>query len=637
MKFASEIGFLERQQRLDGSILGKASADPSDFSNFRTQPTIFFSALILECLRNIPGATKLRCGLTDSLLANRSEGWSWNYWLRSSRAHSEQPYPDDLDDTCCSLSALYHYNPDLLDGKVASLLVQQLLTNETQPGGPYETWLIDKSAKPEWHDIDIAVNANIGYCLSLLGVSLPGLDSYIASGLASHKLSSKYYCGDIPVIYFLTRWYRGTHSKYLQNKVRKYTIAYQSLNALELALIITSALHCDFEQSTIQPLVNNLYALQEHDHWPAAAFYGEPAIEGVPYYAGSEALTTAFALEALQAFNKSSQQPVSPRPHRRHLPRHLQIELPTSDLKDTYQQLLRRIAKTDCDGQITRIASLTANALDMDIQALVTERLNAASIHGWMAYTIYDNVWDQQANPLQLGVANSSLRHSQHLFVSAVPNATDYHKLVNKTLITVDAANTWEAHHARATVDGNSIRLRSLPDYGRTDNYGQLAARSWGHMLAAAGAYQAVGYTVDSQEQSALRDFFHHFLVARQLNDDAHDWEVDLRHGHLSAVVCMLLKDVGSVDLQQDIEVLRQQFWQTTIDQVADRIYTHLDMATAALAGCPFKDASVFLGWLSELCSATDQAIAQRDQTLDFITAFAPSAGATDGLEGLRQ
>ncbi len=69
-----------------------------------------------------------------------------------------------------------------------------------------------------------------------------------------------------------------------------------------------------------------------------------------------------------------------------------------------------------------------------------------------------------------------------------------------RTLDTVDAANTWEYLHARATVNNNVITYISLPDYG---DYRQLAERSWGHMLAASGVLCLAGYDLTSGRQRA--------------------------------------------------------------------------------------------------------------------------------------
>ena len=54
-----------------------------------------------------------------------------------------------------------------------------LLSTETTVGGPYRTWLVPPDSEPVWLDVDIAVNSNVAYFLTLLAVTLPKLSRFI--------------------------------------------------------------------------------------------------------------------------------------------------------------------------------------------------------------------------------------------------------------------------------------------------------------------------------------------------------------------------------------------------------------------------------------------------------------------------
>jgi hypothetical protein len=618
------LNFLKTNQSSDGSFVVKASAAADDFSSYRRHPSVFFSALILECLHGIEDTKTITTQLANFLLANKSEHWTWNYWMRGVDATVSQTYPDDLDDTVCALAALQHYQPQLIDGTVLGVFAQALTACETAVGGPYQTWLINHQVYPVWEDVDVAVNANIGYFLSLRSVRLPGLEKYLDDSLDRDLLKSSYYCGEIPTIYFLSRWYKGVAQDRLKAKIIEQINECSQLSAMMLSLVISSALRTGFSRRTITPLISRLLAMQIDDHWEAAALYGEPAIAGIAYYAGSEALTTAFAIEALTAFQASGS---ATKTHKtisvdRVLLRQLskaRQQLPDSDLGTAYDRFVSSVLTHDSDMQVSGMSSLTAQALGIKLPLKALAALNLASLNGWVAYTIYDNLLDGEPVQDLIGVANFALRQVSAQFATALPEHSAFQKLVGKTLNTVDAANSWELRHARAVVTGTTITITALPDY---NNYDQLAARSWGHMLAACGTLCLAGYVLNCTGQAALRQFFRHYLIARQLNDDAHDWEEDLRQGQLSSVVCLLISAATVITLPNDLEALRLKFWEQIIDTVTDLITQHCQLAKQALENCPFADTTIYQSWLNAIEQATESALAQRHDTQNFIIAY---------------
>ncbi len=152
----------------------------------------------------------------------------------------------------------------------------------------------------------------------------------------------------------------------------------------------------------------------------------------------------------------------------------------------------------------------------------------------------------------------------------------------------LDAASAWEVVHCRAIVKTNRIRIKSLPDYG---DYWQLADRSIGHTIAALGVLFAGGFKSTSPTTRALRSFFKHYLIARQLNDDAHDWEEDLKHGHINAAAVLILQKYFElhgitkkvIDLQKDGDLLRSIMWNGVIIDICDQIDRQVKMAQNAL------------------------------------------------------
>src|ERR1035437_7969602 len=103
MSLSDELSriILEDQEK-DGSFLSNSVPVASPFGQTgRTHRTSFFTALIANCLANTdkPELMTAAGRAVDYLLTQNSPSWSFNYWARDSTEASQQPYPDDWDDT----------------------------------------------------------------------------------------------------------------------------------------------------------------------------------------------------------------------------------------------------------------------------------------------------------------------------------------------------------------------------------------------------------------------------------------------------------------------------------------------------------------------------------------------------------
>ncbi len=620
------LAWLAKQQSSNGSFGGQASASIGPFRAVKRHPTVFFTSLILTCMEMIEGSERVSARAAHYLQSQQSPIASWNYWQRGSALARSHPYPDDLDDTACALLGLTIYDSWLVDGDILARFAKLLIANEVAPGGPYRTWLVQPELYKQWGDIDVAVNANIGGLLARHDVRLPGLVAYFDKLLIANVLHSPYYVGDVPILYFLARWYRGSQRLRLKQLIGNRLKGSATTDSLTLALLISAGCSVGLPTGLLRRAEQRLMDLMEGDHWPAEALYVDPVIDGTQYYAGSAALTTAFALEALAKFEQHTQQ--KPVKIRAATPVNATVahalaeahNLPAG-LRTAYRRAVTTIGNQDSQQQITAMASLTAAAYGEHLKQELLEHLNLASLDGWIAYSIYDDFLDNEGQPDELAIANHALRQTTHHYHAALPKHTGFQNLVSQTLDTIDAANHWEARRARGRIDQEQLHYE-LPSYGR---YAQLADKSLGHMLSACGTLLAAGYTLDSSQLRQLQRFFRHFLIARQLNDDAHDWETDLRHGHLSAVVSLLLSDYsprGPIDILGEQSALRQHFWQVTIEKVGALITAHIDTARRALTQSGMRNDTVFVGWLKALQTASEQAVTGSQETKKFIHAY---------------
>jgi hypothetical protein len=302
------------------------------------------------------------------------------------------------------------------------------------------------------------------------------------------------------------------------------------------------------------------------------------------------------------------------------------------------------------------IAHSTGRAEELESELLV--QLGQTSLLGWIAYTIFDDFLDEEGDPEALPVATWALRRFVRIFRSCLSDSVQqaaFSQLVDEVITTMDAANTWEVSETRVTVEerrgdlgvelgddggGGSelgddrggeryleLERVKLPEYRDLE---RLSHRSLGHALAPLAVLLELGFAVESAEVAALREYFHHYLIARQLNDDAHDWRADLRQGHLNAVTVMILQDeafadsdLSSMPLSELIPQMEKVFWKRTIEEVHAAVVEHATAAKQIIADTElFVDEEVFAKFLLSAERGMAQAVRERDTAQEFLEVY---------------
>ena len=561
------LDFLATQQRKDGGFASDSSPSPTAWQAKYNYQTSFVPSLILSCLAKIPQASKLRQNLSKFVLVQKSPGWSFNYWARTSSARRKFPYPDDLDDTFCALIGLHRHDPTIVDEKALVQIINLLIASETTAGGPYRTWL---TADPEWQDIDIAVNTNIARFLALSGSPSPPLLSYLEAKIKAADYASDYYPTNFPVWYYLA----PVCPAHYKSKLKQAIVAAPETNSLQQALALSAL--CQLKAAPASLAKQLLDGQNPDGSWPAAAFCLDPSRKGKKHYHGAAALTTAFAIEALQAYQKPAtnhQQPANTQATdlQQHIVKRagFDLSLLAPDLRRSANTMLQKVLAADQDHKITLLPYYFSRSLVTPIatRPFFYQRLGLANLYGWLAYTIYDDFIDEEAAPGLLSVANWAMRLSLDNFRQALPHDHAFQTRVGQTFTVIDEANAWEVAHCRS--------LTKLPDYGKRP---KLAERSLGHTLTPQAILRQAGYGLESRMVIALQQSMHHYLIARQLDDDAHDWQADLKKGHISYVVGQLLQD--------DPQQAQQTFWHHTLPAVCTTMQDHLHLARIELAQC---------------------------------------------------
>ncbi len=635
--------YLSTIQQPDGSFLSFSSPDIHNFIGTRGYHSPFAAALILSCLHNSgnsPSLLDVKQKLVTFLLSQRSQYWSFNYWKRGSPEAKKQPYPDDLDDTFCALSALYTVDQGLLDGQAMAHIIQLLTATEVHEGGPYRTWLVSENAETIWKDVDIAVNSNIAYFLSLQDIELPNLTLFIESAIDQKEFSSPYYPNEYAVLFYLSQFYRGEKKALL----KKYLITKRKKdsswgNPLQTALAVLSLLRWGASPNLLEKSIALLVSQQSNGYWKPYGFCIDPMQGGVTQYSGSAALTTAFCVAAIASYTDltKKKRAVKENPMKgardlfyaqvvkktRQEFLHLQNELKTEALI-----CLEKTISKDMDKQIILLPyywkqSLGENGGNIPEELLL--QLSMASLLGWIAYTAYDNFLDGEGDLRSMSVANFSLRRLTTLFDSVLPDNRGFQELFHSIMNDLDSANSWEIAHCRVTIMDEILYIKDfqVPQFGSKK---QLAQKSLGHALGAVAILCSLGYTKKSPEMKHLLSFFINYLIARQLNDDAHDWEDDLRKGQINAVGALLLQKAGITnDIAMNVLVPQMQelFWYNILPSVSQEIIRYTQIARKSLQKISLvQDMRVFEEILVSLEQSAQKALAEQHNAVLFLNTY---------------
>lgn len=640
----SGIDFLTGSQREDGSFPGFVSAS-KDFDRSEENQSVFPACLILSSLNSLPGSKeleKIKNKAAKFLLSQKSDFWSWNYWKRNSSDSRATPYPDDLDDTCCAVSALIGHNPELVSVKAVAKAVNLLAYCESKEGGPYYTWITSPDADKSWKDIDLAVNSNIAFFLSLQEVTLPSLVAFAEKAIASEKYDSPYYHSPYAVIYFISRWYKGKKKDKVVSYLLKKRLKNHSWgNPLETALAVSALINLGCKMESVEESLVSILENRANGKWRAYPFVVEKIKGKQKYYSGSAELTTAFCLEALSKFSALSDSMARKRKagtdNEAEKMRKKIIELTDrrfsafdSEMATDFSSVRKKMLKGDGANRLMLLPYYFQKSLkkQQSIDEKIIVELCAAGLYGWMAYTIYDDFFDNEGSSKLLPLANICLRELVSIYQKNFSKDEKFLKFFEITMDKIDAANAWETRNCRTKIFGSRLTIpERLPDYG---NMERLADRSIGYALGPAAVLYMHTGKIESPEIKNLMAFFENYIIARQLNDDAHDWEVDLKKGQLSPAVVSVLKKYSGrrknkkeSDLKKETKELQKIFWHEVIQEVCGKSIFHVKKVGRHLrkiAGV--KDKTVFEAMLASVEKSAKEALAEQKEMLEFLEEY---------------
>lgn len=616
------LRYISLQQQENGGFLASTG-----------QPVTFYASLILCALEHCEDekAVSIKSRGSAFLLREKNPDWSFRYWQKDSAQASEIPYPSDLDDTFAALKALSICRPETLTEKSWHAIVALLLENEQAPGGPYQTWCLpDRSAA--WHDVDIVVNSSIASFLLRFDIFLPGLQDFFDAAIASGDLRSKYYHDDITILHFLSKAYCGSNSSALKNLLLQLNDHGVWSSPFSTALAVTALLFLGEPADSLHPAIEYILASETNGTWPDEPFFIESRQANTLIYSTCSAYVSACCIEALGAYERAL----------------LKNSSDHGKISSDEKAFVARVT-SECKQRLSGSSSLIRAQLDRALHMLAAKdprsevmllsyklfqhgatqhkdkslscRLAAATTLGWIGYTVIDKTLDGEKTIEQLPFAIKCIRESANMFQSI---AGDRKAVTQDIFDDIENAVLWEHGQCSLAKNGTALMLpKILPSYG---NYAVLAEKSLGFALPAIVFCYQHG---DHVQAKIFEQFFRHYLIARQLNDDAHDWLEDLQNGFLNSISIDIvaqwqcLKNTQEINIEKEEDILQALFWETGIDAACADIARHCRKARAALRHITvLADTDFLKAMIAPLEQSATRAISERDKARAFLAAM---------------
>ncbi len=303
------------------------------------------------------------------------------------------------------------------------------------------------------------------------------------------------------------------------------------------------------------------------------------------------------------------------------------------DLRKIALSEIKKTIKKNHDKQMTLISYYFQLALGRKGQMITSDFIilaGLANVFYWTAFIIYDDFWDEdeKAIPQILPAANLYARHYIDFYTHLFPENNEFRNFFNNLMDKLDTANTWETVYCRTKViDSKFIIPEKLPNF---KNYDLKFYPASGQILGPIALMLKSGFNLNSPEVSGVTIFFKNYLIAMQINDDAHDWLEDMKRGHLSTVVVMLIQDWQQkypqrqeIDLINDLEKLQELFWFNTVKNASELTLLYTKRAGAALNNLSFlEDRAPLEHYINITKNTALKALSEQQKSLNFLKEF---------------
>jgi hypothetical protein len=514
----------------------------------------------------------------------------------------------DLTTIFMTMSALSRHQPDLIDGKLIAHAAQRLVASETAVGGPYAN---------QGESVELSVQLAIALCMQQLGTMLPKVLAVIKKEIRPHSFMAQGAGG------YLRAWYAASLTdpdvrQLITEQLLRHRVdgKWGSFTATLLARLILDNTQ---PEAVSTSTLSSLSTEQLPDgSWEAGSL---PEFSA----AGGRLFVTILMVQQPLRYTKKG-----PSAYDREALQIIQacqrkLNRLSAPLSATSKEMLQEVAKVDAEHEITLLPYFFNQALQTPLATIDQLRLlGQANVFAWMAYVIYDDFLDDEGDPRLLSTANVAHRFALSCYDQIVEHDAVQLDWVDSIFTELDAANAWEIANCRFNVSDNCITIRQIPDFGDRDI---LAQRTAIHTLGAQIILYQHGLSPESVKGRQIKQAYRHYLIARQLNDDVHDWLKDLQAGQISYVVAVILHKMelsrGEAKLDKLLQQARHVFWQEALPEIAQTALEHILLSRQLFETSGLlRRTNAIYDFLDNMATVMRDGLAKRQQGLDFLTVF---------------
>lgn len=485
----------------------------------------------------------------DSLLLHGTEKYSFNYFVNKTKL------PNDLDDTALCLSALKKSLPKTrLNPKYFLKIVNQ----ESAPAGPYHTWF--EHEKNSWQDIDIFVNANLVYFLSLNDIRVKKTEEFIESKILRRDVFSKYYFNTLFLYYFYSRFLSTLKvMDYRKKQVIKFiikdieSIKKDSLENMILSNLTLLWLDQDLDKKCIE---NVTKFSKPNGSYPLIPICYDYKFKNQEVFAGSEIITTSLVIEMLSLYSskydkrdlvnlkdRSKDNFIKEQQHTKITDLISRSKLKT-DLKRVYSLLDLNLLSLDSPAKISQSINRELNQNQLDFLINVSVSLHFF----WTAYSYYDDIIDNQKNSTLLPVVNELMNIGWHNLIVTTSIDTKFYDELCSAFTTSHTAYKKE-------VSKRNVSVKELPD--KLEVYYVIIKHILNHLKVPSTKF--------------IITILKNIYILKQLNDDMHD-VIEDRKTNRKTFVTQFLSEF--VDEEKDEYIL---FWEKVFPQIHNICEKHYE------------------------------------------------------------
>jgi len=457
------------------------------------------------------------------------------------------------------LIALWQYKPACVTGEHLAATLRRLIAAERVVGGPYDFKNVDT----------VPINAQVALFMRLVAKPLPNVDAFLAQAIDDGQFGDSR-LNRVGLLHLLVQ--AGMTPKLVAYIKSCWTgKLWQTPLGIATALIV---LNDSISPRQRRDALAVLCSQQHQGLWAGSALAASTQ--------NATFVTTAIVVGVLKGQQAQAKARASRFRKRQQVIVGAACQIfasYTEPLRSSAIDMVTKVGAADKNFEITQLSVLFAHALKTPdtLTAQQHTSLGLASFFGWMAYTIYDDFLDSEGEPEKLPVANIAMRTSIDYFRAALPAHAAFVRYAAKIFCVMDEANAWEVGNCRFVVCGSKIEIGKLPRYGQRAN---LASRSIAHTLAPMAVLWQQAPTGKSADKHHIKAAFTHYLIARQLSDDLHDWVDDVKAGQASYVVTAILRDIrakpGTYSVKRLLPTMQKSFRRTVLPKVCQYILRHV-------------------------------------------------------------